>query len=165
VNEVEHTGEVEHAREAHPREAHPREAHPREAHPREAGACLRFGWTSLAAWALGGFGLELAHAFKLSMYLDDAATRSLLTLAHAHGVGLALVVLAFGAWGAPLHAHCGAGRLLRAGALFVPVGFALGPIGHTETDPGIGIALVPVGACAVLIALAWTAIRAWRPRI
>src|SRR5262249_48615315 len=54
----------------------------------------RFGWTSLLAWAATGLALETAHGLKLAAYLDDALVRLLLTLAHAHGVGLALVVLA-----------------------------------------------------------------------
>ena len=59
--------------------------------------CRRFGWTSLAAWALFGLALEAAHGFKLAAYLDDNLRHTILRLAHAHGVILALVVLAFAA--------------------------------------------------------------------
>jgi len=103
-------------------------------------ASLRFGWTLLFVGALAGTALELAHAFKLAAYLDDPLTRLLLTLAHAHAVGLALVVLA--------HAHVGpdprpsTGRLLRLGALLLPLGFALGAIAHPESDPSIGIVVM-----------------------
>ena len=130
---------------------------------------LRFGWTSLAAWATGGVALELAHALKLASYLDDETTRLLLTLAHAHGVGLALVVLAYAVAGAPLFARDPAraapvGRLMRAAALLLPLGFALGAIGHPEGDPGVGVLLVPVGALALVVALVALAVRAWRTR-
>ena len=57
--------------------------------------CRRFGWTSLAAWALFGLAIEAAHGFKLGAYLDDNLRHTILRLAHAHGVILALVVLAF----------------------------------------------------------------------
>lgn len=125
-------------------------------------ASLRFGWTLLFVGALAGTALELAHAFKLAAYLDDPLTRLLLTLAHAHAVGLALVVLA--------HAHVGSdprpstGRMLRLGALLLPLGFALGAIAHPESDPSIGIVLAPVGALLVLVALGRLALASWRAR-
>ena len=56
----------------------------------------RVGWTSLFAWACVGLALESAHGLKLASYLDDALTRELCTLAHAHGVGLALVAIVIG---------------------------------------------------------------------
>ncbi|MCA9616120.1 MAG: hypothetical protein KC586_25365 [Myxococcales bacterium] len=123
-------------------------------------ASLRFGWTSLFVGALAGVVLEGAHAFKLASYLDDPTTRLLLTLAHAHAGGLALVVLA--------HAHVGSdprpatGRLLRVGAALVPIGFALGAVAHPESDPSIGVVLAPLGAVLVLVALARLARAAWR---
>ena len=48
-----------------------------------------------AVRALFGLALEGAHGFKLAAYLDDNLRHSILRLAHAHGVILALVVLAF----------------------------------------------------------------------
>jgi len=123
---------------------------------------LRFGWTLLFVGALAGTALELAHAFKLAAYLDDPLTRLLLTLAHAHAVGLALVVLA--------HARVGTdprpstGNLLRLGALLLPLGFVLGAIAHPESDPSIGIVLAPVGALLVLVALGRLALASWRAR-
>lgn len=40
-------------------------------------------------------------------------------------------------------------------------GVALGTIGHPESDPGLGILLVPPGAVGLRIARGWTA---WRAR-
>ena len=75
--------------------------------------CWRFGWTSLAAWALFGLALEAAHGFKLAAYLDDNLRHAILRLAHAHGVILALVVLAFARprrWPTPTAAGARAAR-------------------------------------------------------
>jgi hypothetical protein len=132
----------------------------------ERRAALRFGWTSLLAWAALGAALELAHGFKVRAYLDDELTRLLLRLAHAHGVGLSLVVLAYAGTLGALGEHVprAAGRLLRAGALLVPLGFGASAFGHPEGDPSIAIALVPLGAAALLVGLALVTRAAWRAR-
>ncbi len=125
--------------------------------------CRIFGWSALLGWAVFGLFLEAMHGFKLSAYLDDALTRELLTLAHAHGVGLSLVVLVFGEAGLPLfdeQERRSPSRALQWGALIVPVAFALSAIDHPEGDPNVLIWLVPVGALAILYALANTAYRA-----
>jgi hypothetical protein len=137
----------------------------------EARRCWRFGWTSLAAWALFGLALETAHGFKLAAYLDDSLRHTVLRLAHAHGVILALVVLA-AAKASPLADDDGdrgrgarrTGMLLRAGALLVPVGFALGGIAPHEGDPGWPVILVPVGGLLLVAGLARLAWRSWRRR-
>jgi hypothetical protein len=54
------------------------------------------------------------------------------------------------------------GRLLRAGALLVPAGFALSAVRPSESDPGLPIALVPIGGLALLAGLFAVARRAWR---
>jgi hypothetical protein len=134
----------------------------------EARRSARFGWTSLALWALFGLGLEAAHGFKLAAYLDDNLRHTLLRLAHAHGVVLALVVTAFGRASPTLYAAAEAGRarltggLLRAGALAVPLGFGLGAVSPHEGDPGLPVVLVPVGALLLVAGLARAAVRAWR---
>ena len=128
-------------------------------------SCRRFGWSALGGWAVFGLGLEALHGFKVSAYLDEPLTRELLVLAHAHGVGLSLVVLAFGEAGAPLfgdRSDHGASLALRAAALLVPLGFALSAIGHPEGDPGLPIWLVPPAALAAIYALARTAHAAFR---
>lgn len=123
----------------------------------------RVGWTSLVAWACVGLALEGAHGLKLSSYLDDALTRELCTLGHAHGVGLALVTI--------LVAEHGLARVTSArpvalatsfAAIVVPLAFALSAIGHPEGDPGVVVWLVPIGALALLGALGAIAVGAWR---
>lgn len=133
--------------------------------PDRAGRARRFGWWSLSGWATFGLVLEAMHGFKVAEYLDDALTRELLTLAHAHGIGLAIIMLVWGEAGAPLFAgrsDGAAGAALRLGALAMPLGFALGAIGHPEGDPSPAIALVPVGALAVVYALLRTSHEAQR---
>ena len=136
----------------------------------EVRRCARFGWTSLAVWALFGLALETAHGFKLAVYLDDDLRHTLLRLAHAHGVILALVVVAFGKTADELYvassdAARGAaltGRLLRVGALVIPAGFGLSAIAPHEGDPGVAVALVPAGALVFASGLVRAALRAWR---
>lgn len=116
-------------------------------------------------WVLFGIALEAAHGFKVAAYLDDGLRRTLLRLAHAHGVILALVVLAAGRTGlagAPNDAGRAAGRLIRAGALIVPLGFATGAIAPHEGDPGLPVVLVPLGAALLLFGLGRIALDEWR---
>ena len=116
----------------------------------------RFGWVSLCVWSLLGLSLEAAHALKWAALFDDELGRMLVRLAHAHGVGLSLVVLAHAAT-ASKHVP---GRLLRAGAMLMPLGFLLGAIAHPEGDPSFGIVLAPVGALlffADVARIAWKA--------
>lgn len=133
----------------------------------EVRAARRFGWTSLACWAALGLGLETMHGFKVGLYLDDELGRMLLRLAHAHGVGLSLVVLVYAFAGVPVLATRpdggrGIGRLIRAAALLIPLGFALGAIGHPEGDPSLLVILVPAGGALLLVALIALAIASWR---
>jgi cytochrome bd-type quinol oxidase subunit 2 len=134
----------------------------------ERGRARRFAWSSLLVWALFGLALEAAHGFKVSAYLDDGLRRSLLRLAHAHGVILALVVLAYGEAGAPLHASPDkarrVGRLFRAGAILIPVGFALSAVRASEGDPSPPILLVPLGALVLIAAVGRTTSAAWSRR-
>jgi hypothetical protein len=115
-----------------------------------------------------GMVLEGLHAFKVAEYLNpSAATRRLMwTLAHAHGTLLGLLNLAFafslGFVSPVLLQRAGwASVLLRAATLLLPLGFLLGGISIAEGDPGIGIALVPLGAALLLVSvvLTWAALR------
>ena len=116
-------------------------------------AARKHGFGLLFASACLGFLLEAAHALKLSAYLDVPLRRELLVWAHAHGVGLSLVLLAYAACGAVDHKSASAERTLALGCVLMPVGFLLGSLNLHESDPGLGIALVPIGALCVLYAL------------
>jgi len=123
----------------------------------------RVGWTFLFFWALFGVALEAAHGWKLVAYLDDPLAQKLLTLAHAHGVGLALVLLVWGEAGAPLLGRPQPrARALASAGIMIPLGFALGAWDHPESDPAMGIVFVPVGALLLLCVLGETAWRSWR---
>jgi hypothetical protein len=133
----------------------------------ERARMLRYGFCSLFVWALLGFTLEAAHGFKLAAYLDDAMVRDLLRLAHAHGVGLSIVCLVYASAGLSLLEHrADAGRpvrqLLAAASILMPSGFGLSAIGHSESDPGFAIWLVPVGGACLLSGLAWLAVASIR---
>lgn len=129
-------------------------------------ASVVFGWTALAVFALLGLGLESLHLVKAPAYMEVRLRRELWILAHAHGVLLALINIVFGLYAArytrAAGALAGAARALRFGAVAIPLGFLLGGIGNTETDPSLAIVLVPVGALALLYGLILTARAAWR---
>ena len=122
---------------------------------------LRFGWVSLFVFVLLGIALEGLHAFKTSAYLGvGRETRRLMwTLAHAHGVGLSLVHIAFAATaGLVLRAAASpklelGSRLLCWASVLIPGGFFLGGVVTYEGDPGVGVFLVPFGALFLVIAL------------
>lgn len=122
---------------------------------------LRVGWWALLTFATLGVALELFHALKLGWYLDlDHEVRRLMwTLAHAHGVLLALVHVAFAVTIHLLDINTSApatrlaSRMLLAALLLLPGGFWLGGFAIQGGDPGPGVALVPLGALALLGAL------------
>jgi hypothetical protein len=116
-----------------------------------------FGWALAALSASFGLLLESAHAFKWSAYLDAPVARLMFTLAHAHGLGLALVVLVHALQPDPR----GRGALML-GAVLMPLGFFAGGVGVFESDPGVGVVLAPIGALSVLLGLGqsvWAALR------
>jgi hypothetical protein len=129
---------------------------------------LALGWWGLLAFVFLGITLETLHGFKFGFYLDPAhrIRRLMWTLAHAHGTLLSLIQIAFactlervGVW-PPLRLKLVSYLLLDA-LLLLPLGFFLGGIGHSETDPSPGVLLVPVGGLMLLIAVAvvaWTVI-------
>jgi hypothetical protein len=129
-----------------------------------AARAAKIGWTALLVAACGGAILEAMHGFKVSAYLDDDLTRTLLRLAHAHGVGLSLVVILFGVSAVPrlnerLSAHVLS--VLTIALATMPLGFGLGVIARFEGDPGPAIFLVPIGAIALVYALARIAVAMW----
>ncbi len=128
-------------------------------HEDETSRARRFGWASLLVWVTAGLGIEGAQGFRVAGYVGDELTRTLLRLAHAHGVGLSLVVLVYSSAGVPLIASRSdgglrIGRRLRAAAVLIPSGFALSAVGHPEGDPSLAILAVPLGALLLLASLA-----------
>jgi hypothetical protein len=115
----------------------------------------RWGWASLAAFALLGLLLETAHGFKWAPLVDHETRRAMWRLAHAHGALLGLVHLAF----ARELEHrevpdLAVSRALVVATLLMPSGFLLGGAWFYEGDPGLGISLVPIGAVALIYACA-----------
>jgi len=127
----------------------------------------RVGWTSLAFWSSGGLLLEMAHAFKWAPFFSSELTHWLLRLAHAHGIGLGLlsVVVAqsgLAHWPPRARPARVVTALLTLATLALPLGFAGGACGATETDPGPLVFLAPCGGLALLVGLCWLAVAAWR---
>lgn len=121
---------------------------------------LRIGWLSIAVFGALGLLLETLHGFKVAAYLDvsNETRRLMWTLAHAHGtligvlhLGMAFTVHSAGLSGARVQRA--SSSLLAAGVL-LPGGFLLGGVRFYSGDPGLGVALVPVGAVLVLYAAA-----------
>lgn len=122
---------------------------------------LRFGWWALFVFLLLGATLETLHGFKAGFYLDvsNETRRLMWTLAHAHGALLGLVNVAAGLSLHVLPGLATSGRApLLSGALvaatvLLPAGFFAGGVVFYSGDPGVGIALVPVGAACLALAV------------
>ena len=109
-----------------------------------------FGWWSLLCWLALGIALEAMHGFKVGWYLDvvNDGRRLQLTLAHTHGTLLSLlnIVFAFSLRQPAEQALVRrAGACLRSAAILMPLGFLLGGIMAMGADPGLAVALVPIG--------------------
>lgn len=104
--------------------------------------------------------LEFLHGFKIQAYLSvsNETRRLMWTLAHAHGVLLAVVHIVFGlgldAGRLPMRDVPRTSMALIAASILLPGGFFAGGISFYDGDPGVGGVAVPVGAVALLIALA-----------
>lgn len=121
---------------------------------------LRFGWSALLAFSAVGAVLEVLHALKVGAYLDvgNETRRLMWRLAHAHGVLLGLLNVAFGLSLEHLRAHPErASACLIAAACLLPLGFLLGGAFAAGGDPGLPVLLVPLGIPLLLGALWWTA--------
>lgn len=127
---------------------------------------LGTGWCLLALFVALGMALEAMHAFKLGWFLDlsNETRRLLLRLAHAHGVLLGLVNVAF-ALSIPHRTRLGEraetwiSRCILAGSALLPSGFLLGGLVVMEGDPNPAILLAALGAPLLLagaLGVAWS---------
>jgi hypothetical protein len=126
---------------------------------------LKIGWFGLLIFLCLGIALEALHGFKSAWYLDvgNETRRLMFTLAHAHGVLLSLVNVAFAFTLTAIPSLAGGrgrliSRLLFAAIILLPSGFFLGGFFIQGGDPGLGILVVPVGALALLGGVAMTAL-------
>ena len=123
---------------------------------------LWFGWWSLLVYLTLGIVLEVLHGFKIGWYLNvgNETRRLMFTLAHAHGVLLALVNVAAGLTARAVPSFVMSRQvslsLLWSGVL-LPGGFLLSGFWVQDGDPGWGIILVPIGAFMLLYGVALTA--------
>jgi len=130
---------------------------------------LRMGWCLLSVFLVLGMTLEALHAFKLGWYLDltNETRRLLLRLAHAHGVLLGLLNVAF-ALSLPHRTPLGdraetwISRCVLFGSALLPAGFLLGGIVVRGGDPNPAVLLAPLGAAllfAGVVGVAWSLVR------
>lgn len=142
---------------------------PQSSPPRPADAAsqirrhLRFGWLLILIFLTLGIGLEAMHGLKLGWYLDlsNSTRRLMFTLAHSHGTLLGLLNIGFAATIANLpgwdpNRRRLAGNCLLAASILIPAGFFLGGLFVYGGDPGLGIALVPMGALLLFVAVLLT---------
>lgn len=132
---------------------------------------LRLGWWGLLLFLTLGIGLETLHGLKADLYLNvgNETRRLMWTLAHAHGVLLSLVHIAFAVTlplGVPGSARASWARLASLGlsgaTVLLPGGFFLGGVVLHGGDPGRGILLVPCGALLLFGAVLLIALRTLR---
>ena len=117
---------------------------------------LRTGYWLLAVSIPLGITLEALHGFKVRAFVESEMRRELFRLAHAHGTLLGILCLVFAALAernVPEATRASIARLVAWGAVLMPIGFFLGGILNSEGDPSLGIALVPVGAALLVVAL------------
>ena len=121
------------------------------------------GWVSLAFWMLVGLLLESLMAYKTPAYLQDAVRRELFRLGHAHGtvLGLVLIVAALSGERFRVQPARAVQMVLRIGAFLMPLGFLLAGIWHYESDPGLGIWLVPAGALLLIFGVISFVLASW----
>jgi hypothetical protein len=126
---------------------------------------MRVGWHGLLVFGALGMLLEILHAWKNPGYLGvgNEMRRLMWTLAHAHGIGLSLLQLAFATTLYVMFSELSprlvrASRLLDLSMLLMPLGFFLGGAITYKSDPGLGVILVPIGALTFLATAFLTAL-------
>jgi hypothetical protein len=121
-----------------------------------------------------GMALESMHAFKLGWFLDLAneTRRLLFRLAHAHGVLLGLLNIAF-ALSLPHRVPRGErvegwiSRCILLGSVLLPAGFLLGGLVVLGGDPNPAILLAAAGApllFAGVLGVTWSFLSAGRSK-
>ena len=129
---------------------------PNETIDRSIDATLRTGWILLAVSLPLGVTLEALHGFKVPAYVSSEMRREMWRLAHAHGTLLGIFCLVFTAL-ADKHvaapARASIAKLVRWGAVLMPLGFFAGGILNSEGDPSLGVLVVPIGAVFLIVAL------------
>ncbi len=112
-------------------------------------------WISLAAWMSVGMLLEALIAFRSPAYLQDPLRRELFRLAHTHGavLNLVLVIASMYLSNRSLTLANPARIAFQAGVVLMPLGFLLGGLWHTETDPNMFVFLAPAGGILVIFAV------------
>lgn len=110
------------------------------------------GWIGVALWMTFGLLLEGLLGYKAPAYLLDNDRRELFRLAHAHGTILSLLLVAAAICAARIYRQEMRAALMamRAGSVMMPLGFLLAGVWHYESDPGLGIWLVPPGALLMI---------------
>ena len=145
------------AKRAEPRP--PTSRRPDEERAAYASTHQRFGWWLLFVSAALGLLLELLHGFKIQLYLSvsNETRRLMWTLAHAHGVLLAVVNIVFGLTVSngrlPIGSVARNSTALMVASILLPGGFFAAGIRFYEGDPGLGIVGVPIGAALLLVVL------------
>lgn len=131
---------------------------------------LRLGWAGLLLFSLLGISLEVLLAWKVPFLVDaeHSERRLLLRLGHAHGTLLSVLQFGFCVT-LPYLPRSGratefSSRFLRAALLLLPAGFLLGGLAASEGDPGLGIALVPLGALFLLAGVSILTLELFRGR-
>lgn len=120
---------------------------------------LKQGFITLAFWMMFGLFLEGLLGYKIPAYLNDNVRRELFRLAHTHGALLSvlLIIAAICMKLELIKPNEFSKKALRIGTICLPLGFLFGGIWHYESDPGIGILLVPVGAILIIFSIVNTA--------
>jgi len=117
---------------------------------------LRTGWILLAVSLPLGVTLEALHGFKVQAYVSSEMRREMWRLAHAHGTLLGILCLVFSVVADKQlvdPARASIAKLVRWGAVFMPIGFFAGGVLNSEGDPSLGVVIVPIGAALLVVAL------------
>ena len=118
------------------------------------------GWISLAVFMSFGLLFEGLIGYRSPAYLNDPMRRELFRLAHAHGTILSLLLLVGDQYllSRQIVLPSLAKLSLRIGAAVMPLGFLLGGIRHTETDPNFLVILSPIGGVMIIFGVVAIAI-------